>query len=130
MAHVDASTDIKKSIYEMSYDFKKSGGEFYRSDEELKGNNSIEVTLIGGTREILLEINEIRNFLTEKFQISSLNQDILTGEIENAWLDLETGKVSSFKVNNTLKSNEVPPFFGILIQNLHSKSLERTKGSD
>ncbi len=128
LAHVDAGANIRRSIYEMSYHFKKAGGELTRSNEDKPEDHQLEVTLIGGNNGSRLQINEIRTFLKDKFHVTKMNQDILTSRVENAWLDLESGDIKRFDVNPSLKSNEMPPLFGMSLM-LGDSTLKKTKNS-
>jgi len=83
------------------------GGELnLKNDKNSNKTNKVNIWTIGGDMKSRYQIHQMREILSE--YKGNMNQDILTGRVENAWLDLKTGEVSRFDVDPSLKSSMIP----------------------
>lgn len=105
LAHIDAMTDMETSLNIIRNEIASQGGQLCLKSDSTCINDSMEISLIGGNSSSRHQIAQLR-VLLESYKYKSLNQNILTGHAENAWLDLESGQLNHFTVNSSLKSND------------------------
>jgi hypothetical protein len=116
LAHVDAMTDFEGSMKVIREEFNSKGGDLRRKGESGDGGESIRISLVGGAKESIGKVEDIRAVL-QQFQAKPVQYDILTGKTESAWLDLGTGEVKRFTANPSLQSNRIPPGYGFQLMN-------------
>lgn len=104
MMHVSALTDFEQSMQHIASRMNQYDLDF---------SQPWDLAIIGGddsSREKIFEIREILG----RYRFNLIGQNVLTGETESAWLDLETGRLYEFAVNPKLQSNQnwvVPEMF-------------------
>ncbi len=117
LMHLDAFTDFEISMRNLSYKVAQL---------DLPFSPSWNLAIISGdtSSSSRLMIFKIRHEL-QKFNFNLVGQNILTGNAESAWLDLDTGGIFHIKVNKDLAS-----YGKFSIPQMYRRPLTAARGSE